>query len=114
MKLFANKPWIGQLVRPVPDDADFSNNNISVYSYKNGKKQVTGGPGLKATQAYPKAFGQEVARCYAANSGMAAEREEAYTTVGKAKRTLAVLHSRAKQDLWSDAEVQQVIDYLTT
>jgi hypothetical protein len=66
IQLVSNAPWLAELASchpalgPPPDIGVVTLTGVS----RSGRVQVQGGPGLRATQAYPPAFGREFARLY--------------------------------------------------
>lgn len=70
---------------------------------------VTAGPGLKATQAYPPAFGKAVADMYVRH-----ERNKSYVKAQPLLSSVRAELGRQTTDLdrWQDAEVPEVLKYL--
>ena len=88
------------------------NDSIVTVSYDaDGKRNVTGGSGLKATQAYPKPFGTAVGKAYARNMDtpiVANQQPFLHTT-----KTLVAQMKAIRTDRWADAELQEVLTYLS-
>jgi len=64
--LWTSSPWVTRLALQHFDRAHMTN-NISVtrrYTNEQGQTKISGGPDLKATQAYPRAFGQKLAELF--------------------------------------------------
>ena len=74
-------------------------------------KKVTGGPGLKASQAYPMHFGHAVAKLYQRKIASQPGQPPHQTTVQEAQDTIRALR-RAGGDLWCDAGILDVLHYL--
>ena len=62
-RLYGNKKWLYSLQRAIAPEqrALLDSSGVCNVSYKNGKKQITGGPKLKLTQSYTPEFGKAVA-----------------------------------------------------
>ena len=56
--LWSNRWWVHGLTRERPPASDFEDTQVTTKTIKNCKVQVTGGSGLKKTQAYPDDFGR--------------------------------------------------------
>ena len=70
-KLYADVAWIADIAGAEPcedtcPDLDAPETYLTYFN-KNGEPKVTGGPGLKQTQAYTPAFGREVRRVWEQN-----------------------------------------------
>ena len=64
-RLFGTPYWIAELIQKIKKGTKFSNKKVSVRYYnKKGKRSVTGGPGLKQTQQYPKGYCRKVCQLY--------------------------------------------------
>jgi hypothetical protein len=112
LKLFSNRPWVTELIKAIPKGTVFSNGSIVTVSYNaDGQRNVTGGSGLKATQAYPKSFGTAVGKAYARNMDtpiVASQQPFLHTT-----KTLVAQMKAIQTDTWADAELQEVLTYLS-
>ena len=115
LKLFSNREWVGQLVKPLPKNHQATATLTTVY-FKDGNKKVTGAPGLKKSQAYPKPFGCAVACADAKNTPEPPQQHQQQSaerpTVIQTKKLLEML-CLADSDQWQDAELDEVIKYLT-
>ena len=71
--------------------------------------KVKGGPGLKASQAYPDLFGQKVAETFLRHRGPLRQHPEYHSTFVRAH---SLLKLTGGEDLWQDADLKPVMDYL--
>jgi hypothetical protein len=69
LKLYSNVSWIGDLQKPLPKDFKPKDTTLANYylSACGTKRFVSGGKGLKASQAYPPLFGKAVAKLFMNN-----------------------------------------------
>ena len=117
LKLFSNRQWVGQLVTKLP--AGFTAvgaQTTRAYQDASGTPRVTGGPGLKASQAYPRRFGDAVAKVYSRNSPSrpgASAAESQRPTMKEAQKIIRELRE-TDSDRWSDAGMDEVLTYLKT
>ncbi len=110
LKLYSNKPWVGHFNKRVGSNFKAKDNTIwKTYVDKRGKKSVTGGTGLKATQAYPKPFGRKVAEEYKRNRTPCRRSPIRQPRVCDVLEALANMHN---QDPCGDAEMGKVLAYL--
>ena len=110
LKLYSNEQWIEQLYKKLPSEQKFTNNTVTKsYLNSNGEKKVTGGKGLKATQAYPLPFGMAVGRAYVKNLREKASPAPEMTLSAVTK----AIASMTDADTWCDAELPAVRAYLS-
>ena len=112
LKLWGNRQWIGQLYNDLPDGVSFTDKTITraaVDSY--GRATVTGGPGLKATQAYPPAFGRKVADEFIKHRQPVLPTPSWKTRVSL-QSVRCKLAQLDRSDDWDDAKLDNVLRYL--
>ncbi|CAK8996761.1 unnamed protein product [Durusdinium trenchii] len=62
--LYSSCKWIQELYLPLPSDREWDGDISIKYIDSSGHHRVQGGPGLKASQYYPKLFGHAVAQLW--------------------------------------------------
>lgn len=100
--------WVHGLKKRLPKDKrHFDSKEVSTgYVNAAGKKCVDGGEGLKATQEYPKEYGESVYRCW--NSYIEEPRSEQPETDSDEENDLF----QATPDMWEDAELNSFAKWI--
>ena len=110
MKLYSSTPWIEELQRHwTQTKKQHHPEHATAISYVDnfGDKRVCGGPGLKASQAYPRAFGAAVAEAFLRNQSLG-KHPIVNATFDKARN----LKLEGDEDLWEEACLGPVFKYL--
>ena len=106
MTLYSNAPWTACLARGRPGEFVATNKEtISLSVSSDGRRQVTGGKGLKRTQAYTEAFGAAVVDAYV--FGAAGFDEHEYQFNVEAEDALG------NEEAWVKADLPAVLDFMT-
>ena len=105
--LWSSRPAVQKMSRSLPAGKTWSDDITTRTVLKSGKPSVSGGKGLKESQAYTSQFGFATLSVWLEEDDWP---ESDLTSV-----TLPTIWSPlVKKDRWDDARLQEVMQYLTT
>ena len=112
LTVFSNAMWVNELYKPIKPGTVFSPAEPVTVKYKDGHgcDRVKGGPGMKKSEAYTREMGDHVAAVCARHRPLGPV--EVFQGQGSLEETRRALRMQPADDLWLDAELKEVMDYL--
>ena len=113
-KLYSNRTWPGDLRKKLPANSKFAKLDIArAKTNASGKRTVSGGKHLKATQTYPRDFGKAVSKQFAKHRGPDKAPWAVKVPRGTRVRTCKqFVRLSAEDDPWDDADLKSVYAFL--